>query len=68
MLARSGTENDGEDVSLLLPTPCFPSEPIQRDPSLKRSLCSTCSTTLVPGSSASIRVKSKLIYNYITCN
>ncbi len=28
------------------------------DPSLKRSLCSRCNTTLVPGVSASIRVKS----------
>ncbi|KAJ3492780.1 hypothetical protein NLJ89_g11163 [Agrocybe chaxingu] len=28
-----------------------------RDPSLKRSLCSNCNNTLVPGSSATVRVK-----------
>ena len=28
------------------------------DPALKRSLCSSCNTTLIPGSSASVRVKS----------
>ncbi|KAH9484865.1 Ribonuclease P protein component 4 [Psilocybe cubensis] len=31
---------------------------VKIDPSLKRSLCSGCSSTLVPGSNASIRVKS----------
>ncbi|CAA7260620.1 unnamed protein product [Cyclocybe aegerita] len=30
---------------------------VKIDPSLKRSLCSNCNTTLVPGSSASVRVK-----------
>ena len=28
------------------------------DPAIKRSLCSSCNTPLIPGSSASVRVKS----------
>ena len=34
---------------------------------MKRSLCSNCSTTLVPGSSATVRVKSAYILLYFTC-
>ena len=33
------------------------------DPTLKRSLCSSCNTTLIPGSTASVRVKSTCFTN-----
>ena len=33
------------------------------DPALKRSLCSSCNTTLIPGSTASVRVKSTYFTN-----
>jgi ribonuclease P protein subunit RPR2 len=35
------------------------------DPVLKRSLCSSCNTTLIPGSSVSVRVKSTCFTNSI---
>ncbi|KAF8971206.1 RNAse P Rpr2/Rpp21/SNM1 subunit domain-containing protein [Flammula alnicola] len=38
---------------------------VKIDPSLKRSLCSNCSTTLVPGSSASVRVKNSPCHGHI---
>ncbi|KIM45502.1 hypothetical protein M413DRAFT_442165 [Hebeloma cylindrosporum] len=46
---------------------------VKIDPSLKRSLCSACSMTLIPGSSASIRVKKSpchgqiVVYTCLNC-
>ena len=36
----------------------IPTQVLLSDPALKRSLCYLCNTTLIPGSSASVRVKS----------
>ncbi|KAF8800228.1 Rpr2-domain-containing protein [Phlegmacium glaucopus] len=47
---------------------------VKIDPALKRSLCSSCSTTLIPGSSASVRVKKSsshghlVIYTCLHCH
>ncbi|KAF5328787.1 hypothetical protein D9619_011661 [Psilocybe cf. subviscida] len=38
---------------------------VKTDPSLKRTLCSYCSTTLVSGSSASVRVKSSRPHGHV---
>ncbi|KAF9474693.1 Rpr2-domain-containing protein [Pholiota conissans] len=38
---------------------------VKIDPSLKRSLCSNCSTTLVPGSSATVRVKNSSCHGHV---
>ncbi|KAF8187514.1 RNAse P Rpr2/Rpp21/SNM1 subunit domain-containing protein [Pholiota molesta] len=38
---------------------------VKIDPSLKRSLCSNCNTTLVPGSSATVRVKHSSPHGHI---
>ncbi|KDR67589.1 hypothetical protein GALMADRAFT_216431 [Galerina marginata CBS 339.88] len=38
---------------------------VKMDPSLKRSLCSGCSTTLVAGTTASIRVKSSPTHGHV---
>ncbi|KAF8149498.1 RNAse P Rpr2/Rpp21/SNM1 subunit domain-containing protein [Crassisporium funariophilum] len=38
---------------------------VKMDPAVKRSLCSGCSTTLVPGSTASVRVKRSPCHGHI---
>ncbi|PPQ97584.1 hypothetical protein CVT26_002312 [Gymnopilus dilepis] len=38
---------------------------VKMDPSLKRSLCSGCSTVLIPGSTATVRVKKSRVHGHI---
>lgn len=38
---------------------------VKIDPALKRSLCSSCDTTLIPGSSASVRVKKSSSHGHL---
>ncbi|KAJ6587228.1 RNAse P Rpr2/Rpp21/SNM1 subunit domain-containing protein [Mycena vulgaris] len=38
---------------------------VKMDPAVKRTLCSGCSTVLVPGSTASVRVKSSKVHGHV---
>ena len=52
-------KNQCQDVRYCPPHPCKYLMIFSSDPSVKRRLCKSCSSVLVPGVSAKVRVKSE---------